>query len=334
MIDASVMSMTDIIRLQNQLQQELTRRFSRSLLLVFSDIVGSTPYFARFGDAAGRQLQQLHFDLLTGSLSAEGGRIVDTSGDGAFAVLDSADAALRSIILFQKSLVQENRVRAPQHRLHVRMGIHWSMVLTDGNAVCGDAVNLCSRVAGSAQVGEVRLTRDALQQLSPEQRLHCGALGAVALKGLPEPIELLALEWRDPVLFPCRLHIAETNEVLELPQQDLVTFGRLAEHDGTRANDIVLAHPNAESARKISRWHLHLQRELDGLRVRTLSDSATEIDGQPLAKGVEVPVRAGTVIRVGGVLTLRFLGPNRPAAVLDPEATMLSTGVQSAQARS
>jgi hypothetical protein len=153
----------------------------------------------------------------------------------------------------------------------------------------------------------------------------------VVLKGLPEPIELLDLEWRDPVHFPRRLHIAETDETLELPQKDLVTFGRLAEHDGARANDIVLAHPNADLARKISRWHLHLQREVDGLRVRALSDSATEIDGQALAKGGEVPVRSGTVIRVGGVLTLRFLGPNPSGAVLDPEATMLSTGVQPAQ---
>jgi class 3 adenylate cyclase len=64
MIDLSSLSMTEIVRLQNQLQHELRHRFERSLLMAFSDIVGSTPYFARFGDAVGRQLHQLHFDLL------------------------------------------------------------------------------------------------------------------------------------------------------------------------------------------------------------------------------------------------------------------------------
>ena len=54
MIDFSTLGMTEIIRLQNQLQQELTRRFERPLALVFFDIVGTTPYFGRFGDAAGR----------------------------------------------------------------------------------------------------------------------------------------------------------------------------------------------------------------------------------------------------------------------------------------
>jgi len=36
--------------LQNELQQELTRRFLRHAALAFSDIVGSTEYFARFGE--------------------------------------------------------------------------------------------------------------------------------------------------------------------------------------------------------------------------------------------------------------------------------------------
>ena len=59
LMDFSTLSMTEIIRLQNLLQQELTRRFERSMVLAFSDIVGSTPYFARFGDAAGRQRPRL-----------------------------------------------------------------------------------------------------------------------------------------------------------------------------------------------------------------------------------------------------------------------------------
>ena len=46
------------------------------LALVFSDIVGSTPYFERFGDAAGHQLQQLHFDVLGRCLPARGGRVI------------------------------------------------------------------------------------------------------------------------------------------------------------------------------------------------------------------------------------------------------------------
>src|SRR3954466_13377420 len=146
MIDFSALSMTEIIRLQNQLQQELTRRFERHVALVFSDIVGSTPYFARFGDAAGRQMQQLHLDVLSRCLPARGGRVVDTSGDGAFVTFPTVNAATDALIEFQQSISRENAGRAREHQLQVHIGIHWGAVLTDGTVVSGDSVNLCSRV--------------------------------------------------------------------------------------------------------------------------------------------------------------------------------------------
>ena len=46
-------------------------RFERRRALVFSDVVGSTPYFARFGDEAGRQLQQRHVDLLNAAIGTD-----------------------------------------------------------------------------------------------------------------------------------------------------------------------------------------------------------------------------------------------------------------------
>ena len=94
------MSLTELIRLQNELSQVLTRRFERPLALAISDIVGSTTYFARFGDEAGTKLQQWHVDLLQQVLVQHQGRIIDTAGDGALTcfptVEQAADAMVRS----------------------------------------------------------------------------------------------------------------------------------------------------------------------------------------------------------------------------------------------
>ncbi|HXJ19470.1 MAG TPA: hypothetical protein VMT03_04485, partial [Polyangia bacterium] len=78
------LSMTEVIRLQDRLSQDLKRRFEQQVALGFSDIVGSTPYFARFGDEAGRKLQQRHYDFVQRATAATGGRVVDTAGDGVF----------------------------------------------------------------------------------------------------------------------------------------------------------------------------------------------------------------------------------------------------------
>jgi len=323
MIDLSTLSMTEIVRLQNQLQHELRHRFERSLLMAFSDIVGSTPYFARFGDAVGRQLHQLHFDLLGQAATDAQGRIVDAVGDGVFCVFPGAEAGVRGIVAFQQAMARENGARAREHQLTVRIGLHWGSVLTDGTLVTGDSVHVAARVARAAEPGGVYLTRQVFLEFGPALRLLCHPIGTRELKGVAQPVELLELDWRDPAAFPRRVLIEETEEHIALPQQDIVSFGRLHEPDGARANDIVLFHPDPVRSRQISRWHFELRRTPEGLRLRTLSDGVTTIDGAPVAKGVDVPVRSGTRIGVAKTLTLRLAGPVHAAVDDDENRTMI-----------
>jgi class 3 adenylate cyclase len=310
-MDFSTLSMTEIIRLQSLLQQELTRRFERPMVLAFSDIVASTPYFARFGDAAGRQLQQLHIDLLNECLSAQQGRIVDTAGDGAFLAFPTADSATQALMDFQKLISRENAKRARDHQLQVRIGVHLGPVLTDGVVISGDSVNLCSRVATAAGIGEIRLTREVFQELALAHRLNCRPVGLVDLKGISQKVELLVLDWLDHSIFPTQVRIEETNEELSLPQQDIISFGRLREHEGTLANDVVLVPTDPLQARKISRWHFELRRLPDGFRLRSISEGTTEVNGELITKGSEVMVKPGAIIRVAGVLTLTLVSRPR-----------------------
>ena len=163
------------------------------------------------------------------------------------------------------------------------------------------------------------------------QRLMCRTLGSVMLKGVAAPVEVLALDWRDASLFPRRLRIEETGEEITLPQQDIVSFGRLPEHDGQRANDVVLSHPEPELSRQISRWHFELRRGAEGLRLRALSDNGTEVDGVMVARGVDMPVVSGTRIRVAEVLTLCLVGPQRMAADDDADSTMMVRSARAAR---
>src|SRR5262249_40442208 len=141
------LSMTEIIRLRDLLSKALMRRFERPAALVFSDVCDSTPYFARFGDEAGRLLLQRHLDLLPKAVEPRGGRVVDTAGDGAFLAFPAADSAAEAMIELQKFVTDDNLPRSHDQQLAVRIGIHFGSVLTDGTVVTGDAVNFCARVA-------------------------------------------------------------------------------------------------------------------------------------------------------------------------------------------
>jgi len=222
-------------------------------------------------------------------------------------VFPGAEAAARAFIELQKQISRDNAGRARAHQLEVRLGLHYGPVLTDGRVVTGEAVNLAARVAGSAAPGEIRLTKDAFRELGDVfLRLRSRSVGPVDLKGIAQPVDLLALEWRDPALFPDGVRVMETGEELRLPSKDAISFGRLGEGTGLEPNDVVLALPDEMATRKISRWHFELRRHPDGLLLRPLSDRATEVDGHAIAKGSEVPVRLGTTVRIGKAITIEF----------------------------
>lgn len=302
------LSMTEIIRLQDQLSKALIRRFEKRIGLVFTDVVGSTPYFARFGDEAGRKLQQRHLDLIQQVIGPVGGRIVDTAGDGAFLCFPSPDVAINAMVELQGQIAIDNDSRSNDERLVVRIGCHFGPVLTDGIQVSGDAVNFCARVSGSANGGEIRLTREMFGSLTDVRlRLMCRRLKPLELKGIDRPVELLSLDWHDPSLFPASIRFTDGVE-LPLPSHDVIRFGRLKEQDGLLANDVLLVVADPNDSNRVSRWHFELHRRAHGFVLRSVSDALTEVDGKLMARGEEAGVKPGTKVRVGGVLTIEFLG--------------------------
>jgi class 3 adenylate cyclase len=320
--DPATLSMTEIIRLQNLLSQELARRFETSAALVFTDLAGSTAYFARFGDEAGRRLQQLHLDLLADAIRGHGGRIVDTAGDGAFSCFEQAEGAAQAIRRLLGSVTEANHTRGREHQLSLHVGLHWGRVLTDGDQVTGDAVNLCARVAASCEPGEVRLSRDLFQELSPGLRLMCKPLGNMDFKGVGRSVEVMALDWRDPAVFPTEVLLQPSGQTVPLPMRDIIAFGRLETIEGMAANDIVLALQDGEATRLISRWQFELHRRAGGYLLRPVSGQSTVVDGVEAQMGQDLPIRPGSVVVVAGVLTLRFQSPRWPGSEADARTVM------------
>jgi class 3 adenylate cyclase len=302
------LSMTEIIRLQDTLSKALVRRFEKKLALAFSDVAGSTAYFSKYGDEAGRKLQQRHTDLISRVLPGTSGRIVDTAGDGAFLCFPTLNGALKALVELQRQISIDNDSRPPEHRLQVRIGVHFGPALTDGTLVSGDSVNFSARVAAAAGLSEIRLSVPAYNELSDVAlRLRCRKQKAVPLKGIEQPVELLLLDWLDPTIFPASVRIDDQGE-LKLPARDVIRFGRLREQDGEAANDIVLEPKDPAALNRVSRWHFELHRKSTGFTLRSVSSSLTDVDGAAIQKGGEAPIRPGSKVKVGGVMTLEFIG--------------------------
>ena len=316
------LSLSELIRVQQELERTLYRRFAVERALMFTDVVGSAAFFRKHGDSVGHGLQRRHLAALNRVLESNQGKLVDTAGDGGFSWFTTPLAAISAAIELQKLIAKENLGVAHGRELVVRVGIHFGQVLQDDEVVTGDAVNLCARVTQRAGEGEVVLTRDVFFELRNNQRLLCRPLEAAVLKGFAEPVEVYALNWRDQRMFPDRVRIEETGEVYELdPAKELITFGRLSSQGGQQANDIVLRLPDESQTKMISRWHFQLERREAGYLLRPVSPATIEVDGTLIPMSAEAPVFPGVSVRVSRVMTLKFLGPEQGAgdAVVDDQ---------------
>jgi pSer/pThr/pTyr-binding forkhead associated (FHA) protein len=122
----------------------------------------------------------------------------------------------------------------------------------------------------------------------------------------------MRLSWQDAIRLPTLVLIEETGQRITLPDQPVITLGRSREVHGVRVNDIALQLMDLELTQKISRHHLEVRTHPDGLAIRSLSESVTEVDGRQLAKGEESPLRIGSVVRLASVMTLQFLSALSP----------------------
>ena len=234
-----------------------------------------------FGNVLQTSLSNEQEDALRKAISPHEGRVIDTSGDGAFCSFPSMDQAASALCDFFRVLCEDNAKHPSQDELSVRCGLHWGEVLTDGKMVSGEAVNLCSRVGALGDGKEIRITRDAFRKLSSALKLRCTTLPPAELKGITGFVDLFRLEWQalDRVVVAVRME--ENGEELPLPPKDTISFGRFSGDARKPGNDIVLCLEDGEATQAISRYHFELRRGADGFVLRALSRGITEVDLEP-----------------------------------------------------
>lgn len=319
-----------LLKLQAQVREALAARFEAQQALVCVELAE-----ADFrGGAPESGLHKRCYGLLSEASAPHSGRIFATAGDSLHACYPSSKAALRAVFSFIDAVTDYNYNCAREDQIIVSIGLHWGTVFTNGRLVTGPSVDVAARVAELAGRGRLLLSQHAFHRIPRVTQALCTPVaGAVS-----DSIELYSLPWGDERGLASKVWIEESGEALALPSQDIIAFGRLdALVDGTRANDIVLTHPDREAQLAISRWHFELRRTRRGHMLRRVSTQPTEVDGRQIGPGEEVPVRPGTVVRLAQVMTLWFLGgeqvhSGRDAVTLEAAAGQRPTLVTTREA--
>ena len=170
----------------------LPAKASGTLTFLFTDLEGSTRLWERFPQAMKRALER-HDSILRTAVTAAGGQVVKTTGDGLMAVFGSAAEGVRACLAAQRGLVEEPWPETGV--LRVRMGLHSGEAQPRGEDYFGPAVIRGARIMAVGHGGQVLLS-GASAALVADQLPEGAALldlGAHRLKDLGRPEELFQL---------------------------------------------------------------------------------------------------------------------------------------------
>ncbi|MBI5511505.1 MAG: protein kinase [Deltaproteobacteria bacterium] len=183
------------MQLRAEQDKSLKQTVSGQTTVMFTDLSGSTAYYEKYGDIAGRQKMLSHNALLFPVVRTHDGTIVKTIGDGIMICFPSAANAVAAALNMMLTLESYNAsVRRPDDEIQIRIGINHGPAIAEDGDLHGDAVNVAARVQAEARAGEVLVT-EAVATEAPSG--HFEPLGKVALRGKAEPVALLHLRWHD-----------------------------------------------------------------------------------------------------------------------------------------
>ena len=194
----------------------LAREQRRLAAIVSADVAGYSRLMG--GDESGTlaALKAVRREIVDPYISAHGGRIVKTTGDGLLLEFPSVVDAMRCVVEVQTAMA------AHGGDIVFRIGVNLGDIIIDGDDIFGDGVNIAARLQEIATPGGVcvssRVHDDARDRL--EALFEDG--GAQSLKNIARPVQV----WRwspgppAPIVSPA-LALPDKPSIAVLPFQNM-----------------------------------------------------------------------------------------------------------------
>lgn len=164
------------------------------VIILFTDIAGSTTLTQRVGDAAAQTVVRAHNTIVRKALSANGGSETKHTGDGIMASFPLASSAIEAAIAIQRAVAAQG-VAHPETAFRVRIGLNAGEPVVEEQDMFGTAVQLARRVCDHGEAGSILVT-DVVRQLAAGKRYLFSDNGEATLRGFEDPVRLYEVSWR------------------------------------------------------------------------------------------------------------------------------------------
>lgn len=137
----------------------------QKMAVLFTDIVGSSSYFKKHGDLAGREMLRKHQELASGPVTEFGGAVVKVLGDSVMAYFTDPEEALKAAVKIQQKFDVNNTSTARNNHIKVRIALNYGDGIVDKGDIYGDVVNIAAKFLPLVKGGELAVSEQLHNQV-------------------------------------------------------------------------------------------------------------------------------------------------------------------------
>ena len=181
---------------------------TRDIAVLFTDLVGSTKYFKKYGDMKGRAMLRKHHAIATSIVGEYGGSLVKEVGDSVMVYFPDCINALKAAIKMQHKFQAYNKDTNIHHEIHVRIGIHFGKVIFEEKDIYGDVVNVAAKLTNLANGDQLFISREVHDLTKDLPEVHFELMNFWNVKSVPTGLTIYKVIWESsPVLEPEKISI-------------------------------------------------------------------------------------------------------------------------------
>jgi adenylate cyclase len=160
----------------------------RLAAILAADVVGYSRLMRANEVGTLATLKEHRRDLIAPAIAEHHGRIVKLTGDGILTEFASVVNAVQCATRIQQGMHARNAEVPEDRRVDFRIGIHLGDIISEGDDIFGDGVNIAARLESIAQPGGVSVSAIVRENVENRLDLSFEDIGEQALKNIDSPV--------------------------------------------------------------------------------------------------------------------------------------------------
>ena len=169
----------------------------KEVVVMFTDIVGSTAMTHEKGNLAAQEVVRAHNRVVRDALAKSGGHEIKHTGDGIMASFEKVTDSLLGTQQMQMMIEMHNQ-QSPEIPLKVKIGINAGRVVMEEQDLYGVTVQMAARIVDKAKADQIFVS-DTVYGMAKGGSWRFVKRGPYYLKGIDGPAYLQELVWDDKV---------------------------------------------------------------------------------------------------------------------------------------